>query len=78
MMHEKRELLKEILFSSWKDQHGKKRYLFILLGLLFGALSAFIVIYSREYLSHEAHQFFVFLFLLVVFLLTLVSLKYKK
>jgi hypothetical protein len=62
--------IKEVLFTKWSDLHGKKRYLSLLLGLLFSFAGASSVFFIREYMPYEIYQAFVlcFIFLAVIML----------
>ncbi|MGD2250047.1 MAG: hypothetical protein PVF58_16705 [Candidatus Methanofastidiosia archaeon] len=62
--------INELLFTEWRDLHGKKRYLSFLLGLSLSVAGISILIFVREQMAYEIYQVLIlcFIFLAVIIL----------
>ena len=69
--------LKVMMFSGWRDLHGKSRYMLIVLSALLGGAGYLTVVLVREYASYQVYQLFILCFI-VLTVLTFGSLWYRK
>lgn len=69
--------LKVMMFSGWRDLHGKSRYILIVLSALLGGAGYLTVVLVREHASYQVYQSFILCFI-VLTVLTFGSLWYRK
>lgn len=71
--------IKEIMYLKWGDVHGKKRYLYLLVVVIFGTVGGFLVVFIREHFSYRIYQLFVlFVIILIVWFFGTEGLKWRK
>lgn len=72
------EEVRELLFTRWKDLHGKKRYISPPLAGILSVICVMAYIYVRDQMSYQIYQLFVVVLLSLFMFLIALSLKYEK